>query len=125
LNEVPDPVVDVVIGVVSEAGLAGKVAAQAAFGVFNGAAPPRAVGITEKGALADLRGDRLVPGEPAAVVVGDGAPSSWRQAAQFRNDGAGGEFGILAEKTTGQGRAHRAQCPSSHQSGRPGAGQRK
>ncbi|HRW15426.1 hypothetical protein [Amaricoccus sp.] len=44
-----------------------------------------------------------MPRELAAVVVGDGAARSGRQSAQFCSDGFGGEVGVFAEKTPGQG----------------------
>jgi len=100
--EGPDHVVDVGIGVVSESGLSGKVAAKPAVCVLDRAALPWTVRIAEVGAQADSVGHCLVPGELAAVVVGDGAPRRRRQSAQLPGDGFGCEFGILAVKTSGE-----------------------
>lgn len=75
---------------------------EASVGVFDANALPETVEITEVGAQADLIGDRLVSGELAAVVVGDGAPRLWHRSAQFGLDCAGGRFRVFAEKTTGQ-----------------------
>lgn len=44
-----------------------------------------------------------MPGELAAVVVSDGAARRCRQPAQFFGDDIGGDLGIFAEKTPGQG----------------------
>jgi hypothetical protein len=44
-----------------------------------------------------------VPRELAAVVVSDGAAGAGRQPSQLPYDGFGGEVGIFALKTPGQG----------------------
>ena len=51
----------------------------------------------------DRLGHGLMPRELAAVVVGDGAAGRGGQPAQFGGDGLGGEVGVFALKTPGQG----------------------
>jgi hypothetical protein len=101
--QVPDHVVAVGIGVFSEAGLAKKVVAEAAVGILDRSALPRAVRIAEVSAQADGVLDGFVSGELAAVVVRDGAARAGGEPAQFFGDGIGGKFGILGGKTPGQG----------------------
>ncbi|HET7409085.1 MAG TPA: hypothetical protein VFJ13_02690 [Paracoccaceae bacterium] len=93
--EVPGDVIDVGVGVISEAGLSGQIAAQPTVGVLDRAALPRAARAAEVGAQTDRLGDDLVSRELAAIVVGDGAAGRGRQAAQLRSDGFGGELGVF------------------------------
>ncbi len=67
--QAPDHVVDVGIGVFSEADLAGKVAPDAAVGVLDRPALPWNVRIAEVGAEGDCVFDGFVSRELAAVVV--------------------------------------------------------
>jgi len=79
-----------------------QVATEQAIRVLDRAALPGAVRVAEVGVEADGVRDRLVPSELAAVVVGDGAPRSGRQSAQFCGDRFCGEVGVFAMQTTGE-----------------------
>jgi len=70
--QVPDDAFDVVVSVGGETGLAWQISAQAAIGVLDTAALPWAMRVAEEGPKPDGVSDPVMPGEFAAVVVGDG-----------------------------------------------------
>ena len=83
-------------------GFSGHVATEEAVGVFDGAALPRGIGVTEVGLRRQLGVEVLMEGEFAAVVEGDRSAGGFRQWAEDLPEGVIGGLGLPARQRGGE-----------------------